>query len=100
MGHLEKLNMHVGMLFADFYLAFNMVISKVLASKLHRLGKICRWTPDKIQNLKAWCSTNNLILNTRKTKEIVVDIKKTMRIDLSAVLINGMAVERVPSFKL
>ncbi len=48
-----------------------------------------------MQNLTAWCSTNNLLLNTRKTKEIVLDIRKTRRTDLSAVVINGEAVEKV-----
>lgn len=54
---------------------------------------------DELRNLTAWCSNNNLILNIKKTKEIVVDFSKTKTIDLSPVFINGVAVERVTSFK-
>ena len=32
---------------------------------------------DKVRNLTAWFSANNLILNNKKTKEIVVDFRKT-----------------------
>ena len=31
---------------------------------------------DEAQNLKVWCSTNNLILNNKKIKEILVDFKE------------------------
>lgn len=54
---------------------------------------------DELRNRTAWCSNNNLILNIKKTKEIVVDFSKTRTIDLSPVFINGVAVERVTSFK-
>lgn len=53
----------------------------------------------KVWHLTSWCSANNLILNTRKTQEIVVDIRKKRRIDLRPVLINGETVERVPGIK-
>lgn len=53
----------------------------------------------KVWHLTSWCSANNLILNTRKTQEIVVDIRKKRRIDLRPVHINGETVERVPGIK-
>lgn len=36
---------------------------------------------DKVQNLTACCSANNLAVNNKKTQDIVVDFKKTRRIN-------------------
>ncbi|KAI3352556.1 hypothetical protein L3Q82_005204 [Scortum barcoo] len=48
----------------------------------------------------AWCADNNLLLNTSKTKElIVVDFRKVKRETHDPIHINGMAVEHVSSFK-
>ncbi|KAI4899457.1 hypothetical protein NFI96_006054 [Prochilodus magdalenae] len=31
---------------------------------------------DEVQHLAAWCDDNNLVLNTQKTKEVIVDFKE------------------------
>ncbi|XP_062859991.1 polycystin-1 [Trichomycterus rosablanca] len=54
---------------------------------------------EEIQHLVAWCSSNNLHLNTDKTKELIVDFRKTKSCTHLPVLINGDEVERVSSFK-
>ncbi len=53
---------------------------------------------DEVQQLTAWCSTNNLILNTKKTKELILNFRKC-RSDPSPIFINGDCVERVYNFK-
>ena len=40
---------------------------------------------DEVQNLTVWCSTNNLILNNKKTKEIVVDFRNERRTNQASV---------------
>jgi len=32
---------------------------------------------EEVQHLVAWCADNNLALNTKKTKELIVDFRKT-----------------------
>jgi hypothetical protein len=44
-----------------------------------------------------WCQDNNLSLNVRKTKELMVDYKKR-RAEHAPIHINGAVVERVWSF--
>ncbi|TWW65219.1 hypothetical protein D4764_21G0001190 [Takifugu flavidus] len=46
-----------------------------------------------------WCANNNLVLNTSKTKELIVDFRKARGGTQDPIHINGMAVERVSSFK-
>lgn len=53
----------------------------------------------EVQLLAAWCSSNNLTLNTKKTKEIIVDFRKTGQLNHSPFLIGNEVVERVSSFK-
>ncbi|KAK0145089.1 hypothetical protein N1851_016021 [Merluccius polli] len=48
-----------------------------------------------VQRLVEWCDDNNLVLNTSKTKEMIVR-RKT---DLQPICINGESVERVHSLK-
>lgn len=50
-----------------------------------------------MEQLVRWCEDNNLILNTPKTKEMIVDFRKktVQHLPLS---INGQVVERVSSF--
>jgi len=50
-------------------------------------------------SLVAWCSDNNLNLNTKKTKEIIIDFKSRTTLH-SGLSINGEEVERVTNFKL
>ena len=46
-----------------------------------------------------WCAEDNLTLNTSKTKELVVDFRQSRRVDHPPILIDGVEVERVTSFK-
>lgn len=50
---------------------------------------------DEVLNLSTWCQAHNLILNTRKTKEIILDKRLTLPL-----FINDKCVERVHSFTL
>lgn len=54
---------------------------------------------DEIHRLTAWCSANNLSLNTTKTKEIIIDFRRKHITDLAPLCIGGACVERVPTFK-
>uniref|UniRef100_A0A3Q3E0S3 Meis homeobox 2b n=1 Tax=Labrus bergylta TaxID=56723 RepID=A0A3Q3E0S3_9LABR len=54
---------------------------------------------EEVQHLAAWCADNNLLLNTSKTKEIIVDFRRERGSTHNPIHINGMAVERVSSFK-
>ncbi|KAL0200139.1 hypothetical protein M9458_003326, partial [Cirrhinus mrigala] len=54
---------------------------------------------EKIKHLATWCTDNNLLLNTTKTKELIVDFRKGRRGSHEPIHINGMAVEPVSSFK-
>ena len=51
----------------------------------------------EVQQLTAWCSNNNLLLNTIKTK-VIIDFRRNGT-DHAPLHINGDCVERVPSFK-
>ncbi|KAI3373891.1 hypothetical protein L3Q82_022460, partial [Scortum barcoo] len=55
----------------------------------------------EVEHLATWCADNapNLLLNTSKTKELIVDFRKVKRETHDPIHINGMAVERVSSFK-
>ena len=53
---------------------------------------------EEVQHLAEWCSDNNLALNTKKTKELIVDFRKKAGTHIP-IHINGMEVERVASFK-
>ncbi|KAK2905566.1 hypothetical protein Q8A73_009509 [Channa argus] len=54
---------------------------------------------EEIQHLATWCNDNNLLLNTSKTKELIVDFRKESRNTHDTIHINGTAVERVSSYK-
>ena len=45
-----------------------------------------------------WCKDNNLSLNMIKTKKMIVDYKK-IRAEHAHILINGVVVKQVESFK-
>ncbi|KAI4889498.1 hypothetical protein NFI96_008344 [Prochilodus magdalenae] len=53
---------------------------------------------EEVQRLTDWCRTNNLSLNVDKTKEMVVDSRRTRR-DHSPLHIDGSTVEIVTSTK-
>ncbi|KAI2645711.1 RNA-directed DNA polymerase from mobile element jockey [Labeo rohita] len=54
---------------------------------------------EEIKHLATWCTDNNPLLNTNKTKELIVDFRKGRRGSHEPIHINGMAVEPVSSFK-
>ncbi|KAI3373312.1 hypothetical protein L3Q82_006611 [Scortum barcoo] len=116
-------NTYVRMLFVDFSSAFNTVIPDKLILKLHNLGLSPSPLPhqqasgddttivglisdndethyrEEIQHLTQWCSNNNLVLNTSKTKEVIVDYRRSRRTEHAPLLIHGEAVERVNNIK-
>ncbi len=53
---------------------------------------------NEILRLSEWCSANNLILNTTKTKEIILDFRRH-KADPAPLYINRDCVERVQTFK-
>ncbi|KAI5087807.1 gastrula zinc finger protein XlCGF28.1-like [Silurus meridionalis] len=53
---------------------------------------------EEVQRLTAWCRANNLSLNINKTKEMVVDFRRTQS-DHSPLIIDGSSVEIIKSTK-
>ena len=54
----------------------------------------------EVQHQAEWCTNNNLVLNTKKTKEIVVDFRRRRRNRIhNPICINEEEVEKVTSFK-
>ncbi|CAI5669465.1 unnamed protein product [Oreochromis niloticus] len=53
---------------------------------------------EEVHRLAEWCDTNNLLLNTEKTKELIVDYRRNAD-PHPPIHIKGTAVERVSSFK-
>ncbi|KAI3371809.1 hypothetical protein L3Q82_024355 [Scortum barcoo] len=53
---------------------------------------------EEVDRLAEWCDTNNLLLNTGKTKELIVDFRRNAD-PHTPIHIKGMTVERVNSFK-
>ena len=54
---------------------------------------------EEVRYLAVWCQDNNLSLNVRKTKEMIVDYRKR-RAEHDPIHINEAVVEQVESFKL
>ena len=52
----------------------------------------------EVDSLITWCGNNNLTLNTDKTKEMIVDMRKERR-PHQPLFIRGLEVERVNNFK-
>ena len=48
---------------------------------------------DKVQHLVAWCEDNNLVLNTQKTKDIIVDFRRGRSQTHSLFYIKGAEVQ-------
>uniref|UniRef100_A0A669F608 Reverse transcriptase domain-containing protein n=1 Tax=Oreochromis niloticus TaxID=8128 RepID=A0A669F608_ORENI len=53
----------------------------------------------EVQQLESWCHDNNLVLNAKKTKEIIVDFRRKGHSNHLPLFIGGGEVERVSSFK-
>ncbi len=60
-----------------------------------------RWNAhrEEVAQLAEWCGANNLSLNVSKTKEVVVDFRRTNSIDHPPLTIDSSTVERVSSTK-
>jgi len=56
---------------------------------------------EEVANLSLWCKDNSLMLNVSKTKELIVDFRRTQRTNIRGHhwVINGTAVERVSSLR-
>ncbi|KAI4896218.1 hypothetical protein NFI96_025832, partial [Prochilodus magdalenae] len=54
---------------------------------------------NEVECLDGWCKVNDLVLNTSKTKEIVVDFRRTKKSDHLPLHISGAEVERVEKVK-
>ncbi len=54
---------------------------------------------EEVQNLMAWWSSNNLVINTKKIREIIVDFRSSRKTTRSPIHINANAVERVPNIR-
>ncbi len=67
------------------------------------VGLICvnneTYYRQEVQHLAEWCLDSNLVLNTTKMKEVIVDFRRSRRTTQTALFINGEEVERVDSIK-
>lgn len=52
----------------------------------------------QVESIVKWCADSNLILNTAKTKEMIIDFRKNVNEKLP-IMINGEAIEQVEEFK-
>ena len=53
---------------------------------------------DEVRRLVGWCDSNDLELNVSKTKEVIIDFRKSRTLH-DPLIINGQLVEQVSSFK-
>lgn len=53
---------------------------------------------DEVHQLSLWCKVNNLIFNINKTKEFIVDYRKSSS-DIQPLYIDGVLVEQVTECK-
>ncbi len=53
---------------------------------------------EEIKKLMEWCTENNLALNIKKTKEVIIDFRRKQDVH-SPLYINEETVERVSRFK-
>ncbi len=54
---------------------------------------------DEVERLTSWCQDNCLSLNVSKTKELIVDFRKSQQRPCTPLMISGTPVERIRSFK-
>ena len=54
---------------------------------------------NQIEHTYSWCSDNNLLLNSKKTKELIFDFRKKHRTLLDPFIIDNSAVEVCENFK-
>ncbi|KAI3365925.1 hypothetical protein L3Q82_009696 [Scortum barcoo] len=77
--------------------------SDAAASGLHNekrniLMVECSSTKQEVEHLEGWCRQNNLCINVKKTKEMIVDFRRGRHLP-SPLYIGGTAVEVVSSFR-
>lgn len=53
----------------------------------------------EVEHLATWCKEHNLVLNNKKTKEVIVDFRIKGQLNHIALFIGSDKVQRVPSFK-
>lgn len=53
---------------------------------------------DEVERLSSWCKDNNLLLNTKKTKELIIDYRRH-KTEIQPLIINDDCVERVTDFR-
>ncbi len=53
---------------------------------------------DEVVRLSSWCKENNLLLNTSKTKELIIDYRRK-KSEIPPLIISGDIVERVADFR-
>lgn len=54
---------------------------------------------EQLHHLALWCLENNLVLNATKTKEVIMDFRKSEGTEHAPLLIQGVEVERVDFVK-
>ena len=54
---------------------------------------------EEVENLTSWCKENNLLLNVTKTKEMIMDFRRSKRTPHLPITINATPVEIVDSYK-
>ena len=54
---------------------------------------------EEVEHLTSWCKENNLLLNVSKTKEMVMDFRRSTVTPHLPITINGTPVEIVDSYK-
>ncbi|KAI3361976.1 hypothetical protein L3Q82_012327 [Scortum barcoo] len=113
----EQRLLYVRLLFVDFTSAFNTIIPQTLVQKLTTLGlslspcfaddtavvgRIANNDESdyrqEVEHLEGWCRQNNLCINVKKTKEMIVDFRRGRHLP-SPLYIGGTAVEVVSSFR-
>ena len=53
----------------------------------------------EVEQLTGWCRENNLVLNTTKTKELIVDFRRKKTENIQPLCISGDYVESVSDFR-
>jgi len=56
---------------------------------------------EEVANLSVWCQDNSLMLNVSKTKELIVNLRRTQQHQMTYTPLgtNGIALERVTSYR-
>ncbi|KAI3358993.1 hypothetical protein L3Q82_015376 [Scortum barcoo] len=115
--HLENKDSYVRLLFVDFTSAFQYNYTADPGPETHNtrtelhpvslddtavVGRIANNDESdyrqEVEQLEGWCRQNNLCINVKKTKEMIVDFRRGRHLP-SPLYIGGTAVEVVSSFR-